>query len=193
MTWSAPSERTKSIFAGAADAGHVRAARLRDLDGERTDVARRAVDQDGVAWPDRPAVAEPESLDGEDRRVREGGRVLEGHARPGSPGTPSRGRATYSAKPLVRTGRGPRRPRSPGRNRVTPGPTASTTPATSMPSRGFLRSRAGPMKRRAKLGRGSRPSRSARLTDAAWTRTSSSSSPGIGRATSSSRTTSVEP
>ena len=66
---------------GAADAGHLGSHRLRDLDRERTDVAGRAVDQDPVPRLDRPSVAQPESLDREDRGVRKRGRVVERHAR----------------------------------------------------------------------------------------------------------------
>ena len=81
---------------------------------------------------------------------------------------------------------------SPGLKRVTPGPTASTTPAASMPTSWFLGARM-PMNRRTKPGFGFRPSRSARLTDAARTRTSTWSSDGVGRSTSLSSTTSGGP
>jgi len=59
---------------------HLRAHRLRDLDGERTDVARRAIDEDLVARLDRSAVAASEALKREDGRVRKRGRLLERHA-----------------------------------------------------------------------------------------------------------------
>ncbi len=74
-------ERTHEIHLfGAADAGHLRPHRLRDLDGERAHVARRAVDQDLVAWFRGPAIAQPQTLEREDRRMRKGGGFLEGHA-----------------------------------------------------------------------------------------------------------------
>ena len=66
---------------------------------------------------------------------------------------------------------------SPGLKRVALGPTASTTPATSMPRRGFLGART-PMISRTNCGRGSIPSRSARLMDAARTLTRTWSSVG---------------
>ena len=89
-----------------------------------------------------------------------------------------RARRTRRRRPArTRTGR-PKTP-SPGLKRVTPGPTASTTPATSMPTAWFRGARM-PMNRRTKPGCGPRPSRSARLTDAARTRTSTWSSAGIG-------------
>ena len=74
-------ERADEVqLVGAGDAGHLGAHRLRDLDGERADVARRADDQDLVARLDRSAVATAEALEREDRRVREGCRFLERHA-----------------------------------------------------------------------------------------------------------------
>ena len=56
---------------GAAHAGHLRTHRLRDLNGERADVARRAHDEDPVAVLNRAAVPKPESLECEDSRVRQ--------------------------------------------------------------------------------------------------------------------------
>src|SRR5438270_159520 len=41
----------------AADAGHVRAERLRDLHGERADAARRAVDEDALTRSELALVA----------------------------------------------------------------------------------------------------------------------------------------
>ena len=60
---------------------------------------------------------------------------------------------------------------SPSLKRVTAGPTASTTPAASMPTALSFGARK-PRKRRMNPGFGFRPSRSARLTDAARTRIS---------------------
>ncbi len=65
---------------GARHAGDLGVHGLRDLDDERADVAGRAVDQDAVAGPDRPAVATPKPLEREDRRVRQRGGLLERHA-----------------------------------------------------------------------------------------------------------------
>ena len=45
MTWSAPIDRTMSSVLCAADPGHVRSERLRDLHRERPDAAGRTVDQ----------------------------------------------------------------------------------------------------------------------------------------------------
>ena len=67
-------------LARAADAGHLGAHRFRDLDGERPDVARGAVDQDPIAGLGRSPVAQPQSLDREDGRMWERGGLLEGHA-----------------------------------------------------------------------------------------------------------------
>ena len=80
MAWSAPSERTKSSFAGLATAGHLCATCLRHLDRERPDVAGRAVDQDVIPGLDRSPVTQPEALDREDRRVRQRGRLFERQA-----------------------------------------------------------------------------------------------------------------
>ncbi len=82
--------------------------------------------------------------------------------------------------------------RSPTRNRVTFTPTASMVPATSEPSLVF-RGRRTPRNRRRNDGRGWIWSRSARLTDAAWTRTTISPSPGTGVSISATRTTSERP
>ncbi len=62
---------------GAADAGHLRAARFRDLDGERAHIPRCSNDQHLVARLERPAVTPTQTLEREDRRVRQGGGVLE--------------------------------------------------------------------------------------------------------------------
>ena len=97
--------------------------------------------------------------------------------RPASVRRPSPARTTYSANaPLAVRDTGPTNTRSPGLNRVTSGPTASTTPATSMPDALVPAARAAPGTGATNAGRGVRPSRSARLTDAARTRTSTWSS-----------------
>ena len=135
-------ERADEVQLGrAGDARHLGAQALGDLDGERADVARRTDDQDLVALPGRSTFARPQPLDREDRRVRKRG---------GSPRTTSRRGSSRMPSP-ART-RTPRRnptpyayrsanTRSPGRKRVTAGPTASTTPAASSPRLWFLGAR----------------------------------------------------
>ena len=61
-------------------AGHRCAHRLRDLDGERADVAGSSVDEHTVAWLRRAAVAPSKRLDGKDRGVGQGRCVLERQA-----------------------------------------------------------------------------------------------------------------
>ena len=63
------------------------------------------------------------------------------------------GAATYSANAPWLNGKRSAKTRSPGLNRVTPGPTDSTTPATSIPMRGFLGRRT-PRSRRTNSGLG---------------------------------------
>jgi hypothetical protein len=65
---------------GAGDRGDLRAHRLRDLDDERTDVARCAVHEDPIRRLHRSAAAAAQPLEGEHRRVRQRGRLLERHA-----------------------------------------------------------------------------------------------------------------
>ena len=81
---------------------------------------------------------------------------------------------------------------SPGRKRVTAAPTASTTPATSDPSRGS-RGRRQPSLARTRCGRPVIRCQSTALTDAATTRTSTWSSAGTGTSTSASSRTSGDP
>jgi hypothetical protein len=64
-------ERAREIeLVATRHAGHMRAARLGDLDCERPHIARRAHDQDAVPLPHRAAVAQAQALQGQDRRVR---------------------------------------------------------------------------------------------------------------------------
>ena len=63
----------------AADAGDLRPVGLRDLDGERADVARGTADQDALAGRRRPTAPRPQRLESEDRRVRQRCGVREGH------------------------------------------------------------------------------------------------------------------
>ena len=98
--------------------------------------------------------------------MRQGRRLLERHAGRHRARTPAPGRRRTRRRRPVRTRTGRRRPRRPAGTAVTPGPTASTTPATSIPRRWFLGARR-PMNSRTKDGRGLMPSRSARLTEAA--------------------------
>src|SRR5262245_10251723 len=88
----------------------------------------------------------------------------------------------------------PRRPktRSPGANSVTAPPTASTTPASSMPTtRRF--GRRSPVKAREKNGLAPRKPQSVRVTVDAWTRTRTSSELGTGGSSSSMCRTSGGP
>jgi hypothetical protein len=87
-----------------------------------------------------------------------------------------------------------RRPKtsSPTANSVTAAPTASTSPASSLP-RMFRFGRSKPVKKRVKNGSASRQPQSDRLTVVAWILTSTSSSLGTGRSTSASRRTSGGP
>ena len=78
MTSSAPELAHEVHLAGAADPGDMRSERLGDLDGEGTDVSRRAVDQDPVARLDAPPA--PQVLQRQDARLRHGGGLLEAHA-----------------------------------------------------------------------------------------------------------------
>ncbi len=81
---------------------------------------------------------------------------------------------------------------SPTSNSLTAAPTASTSPASSMPR--ILRlGRRQPVKYRVKNGFALRQPQSVRLTVVAWILTSTSSSFGTGRSTSSSRWTSGGP
>ena len=175
----------------AADAGHLRTAALGDLDRERPDVARRADDQHLVAGPDGPAsrCAGPAAR-GSPRAGRSP--PPRTSSRPRSAGARARRRTrTLRTTPgRARTGRA--NTSSPGRRRVAPGPTCSTTPATSAPRRGS-RGRRRPRNSRVNPGFGYSTSRSARLTDAARTRTRTWSSIGMGRSMSRSSTTSGEP
>ena len=129
-------ERAHEVeLGGAGDAGDLGAERLRDLDRERADVARtrrrsapvaraRACGRRGVAVPgsrgSRSAAGSPRPRTTA-RRDRQERLLLRAHVL-------GEGAAT-----VRRTGR--RRRGRPGLNRVTPGPTASTTPATSQPTR----------------------------------------------------------
>ncbi len=66
-------ERPDEIgLVAAADPGHLRAHRLRDLDGERPDVAGGALDEHPVAGLDCAPIAQPERLERQDRGVGEG-------------------------------------------------------------------------------------------------------------------------
>jgi len=74
MTWSAPSDRTRS--SRARDAGHIRSERLRDLHREGPDATRGAVDQDLLPGFDLAVI--PQRLQGDVTRHRDGRRLLEG-------------------------------------------------------------------------------------------------------------------
>jgi hypothetical protein len=54
MTWSAPSELTSSTFPRAAHTGYLRAERVGDLNRERPNASRRAVDENPRARCDLP-------------------------------------------------------------------------------------------------------------------------------------------
>ena len=82
--------------------------------------------------------------------------------------------------------------RSPGANPVTSAPTASTTPANSVPSTGFL-GRSQPVKNRAIHGVALRSPQSVRFTVVECTRTRTSPGPGTGRGISARCRTSGGP
>ena len=105
-------------------------------------------------------------------------------ARPDSAAT------AYSAKPPLSARLSPYTS-SPGRNRVTPSPTASTHPAMSDPSVRRAGARSPPS--RAYAGEPRRVSQSLRFTDVAATRTSTCPEAGDGIGTSSTRSTSGGP
>ena len=64
---------------GAADAGHLGARRLRDLDGERTDIAGAPSMSTWSPALERATVAAAQALEREDRRVRQRRGILERH------------------------------------------------------------------------------------------------------------------
>ena len=127
-------------------------------------------------------------------RIPECGRVAAcSNDRPSGIGANARsGADAYSANAPCENGYRSANTRSPGLNLVTSGPTASTTPATSTPT-ALNRGARSPVAALATLGRPYRKSRSARLTDAATTRTTTPSPPGTGRSTSRTSTTSGPP
>ena len=141
----------------AGDTGHLGAPRLGDLDRERADVARRAVDQHPVARPDRPPVAAA-ALHREHRGVRQCRGVLERHA------VRDRRERPLRRADVLGERAGPEREHVAedpvaGSKRVTPGPIASTTPATSSRAR-CSRGARRPMNSRANAGSGrGRPGR----------------------------------
>src|SRR5918997_3114217 len=96
----------------------------------------------------------------------------------------------YSAKPPLSERLSPYTS-SPGTNRVTPSPTASTRPAMSEPRTGSAGARTPPM--REYSGEPRRVSQSLRLTDVAATWTSTWPAAGDGTGTSSTRRTSGDP
>ena len=87
------------------------------------------------------------------------------------------GATAYSAKPPISARLSPYTS-SPGRNRVTPSPTSSTTPAMSDPSVRRAGARSPPI--RAYAGDPRRPSQSLRLTEVAATFTSTCPAAGVG-------------
>ena len=91
----------------------------------------------------------------EDRRVREGRGILEGQRGRDLQRTPSPARRRTRRMPPARTRTRPRRPGHPPGTRVTPAPTDSTTPATSIPIRGSRGARM-PIIGRMNPGRGPR-------------------------------------
>ena len=105
-------------------------------------------------------------------------------------GAPS-GRHRYSACAPMSTALTPNT-RSPGANPLTSAPTASTTPANSVPSTGCF-GRSQPVKNRAIHGVALRSPQSVRLTVVEWTRTRTSPGPGTGRGISARCRTSGGP
>ena len=171
-------------IARAAHAGHLGAEGLGDLHREGADAARRAVDQDLLPGPDPGLVAQA-------LQRREAGDRGRGRLRERQAGL----RASLDSAAQANSASAPRpdpNTASPGLNRVTPAPTASTTPATSTPGRvsfGLVR----PKARRAIRGLPFIRCASSGLTDAARTAISTSPSPGMGVSTSSIRITSGGP
>ncbi len=100
------------------------------------------------------------------------------------------GATAYSAKPPLSPRLSPYTS-SPGRNVVTPGPTAATRPAMSEPSTRRAGRRMPPM--RAYAGEPTRHSQSERFTDVASTSTSTCFARGVGTARCSRRSTSGGP
>ena len=84
----------------AAHGGHLRADVLRDLHGERPDIARRPVDQHPVARSDRSAVPPPESLEREDPGMRQRGGLLERQAVGDRGERPLGGRGVLGERPV---------------------------------------------------------------------------------------------
>ena len=64
-------------FCGAVDAGDFDVLQFRELDGDRTDTAPGAIDQDSLTRSQRPI--RKETLHGELAGLRERSRLLEGH------------------------------------------------------------------------------------------------------------------
>src|SRR5439155_9733959 len=112
---------------GAADSGDLRAIPLRDLHSERPDPTRRSDNQDLFCRPDLSNIAKT------CRAVTAARGTVAACSKLRLVGFNARSRSgadTYSANPPS-----PTKPKtsSPGRNRVTALPTASTSPATSLP------------------------------------------------------------
>ena len=117
----------------AAHAGHLRSERLRDLHREGAHASRRAVDQDLLPWLDPSRGRE----DPAGRSTRPAGRPpparTSGWPVSAPRGLPRRGRTRRSRRVTTSPNTS-----SPGRNRVTFLPTASTCPATSLPRTRFF-------------------------------------------------------
>ena len=115
----------------AANAGHICAERLGDLDGERAHASRRAIDQDLLPGLDLSLVAK--TLQCGECRDGYGGRLLKCDVAWFDDQCDSEAH-TYSAKAPWQVPN----TSSPGLNWVTFLPTASTWPATSTPNRVIL-------------------------------------------------------
>ena len=183
MTWSAPSERTKSTFWVLQTPVTSAPMDFAIWTANGPTLPDAPTISDLVARLDRRAATTPQALEREDRGVRERGRVLERHVR--------RDQLEGLLRPHRRTRR--TRPRRAGRGRRTPDRRAGTGSPSRRPTRRrrqhrcpirWFRGARRPRNSRTNPGFGPRPSRSARFTDAAWTRTSTSSSLGTGRSTS---------
>ena len=154
---------------GSAHGCDLGAERLGDLDRERPDVPRRTIDEDLVARCWRPAVPQPQPLHGEDRGMWECCSVLERHAVRDREKTLLGGACVLGEGTLaVRVEVAVHPVAGPKANHVRPD---GLDPARCVQADPGFRGLRSPMMARTNAGRGWMPSRSARLTDAAKTRT----------------------
>ena len=130
MPTSSPSSAGPlELLGGPRGAEDGAAHRVRELDGRRADAAADRVDQDPLARPQTRLRLERVVRGDED--LGDGRGLLEARGSPGSARPSARGVTTYSACPPPPTIPKTRSPTWSGP--VTPGPSASTSPANSSP------------------------------------------------------------